>query len=117
VENIFPALGVSVGIDTLRASQGLLGSDHLREIVCLIGIEVDPLFEISRNIGVGINRIDRTFFNAGITVDTGIWVNVKTIGSFMKSIHRTNSGTAGKFAVDASGSYNVGHNLITMLKN
>lgn len=65
-----------------------------------VNIDLRPMSIIFGNVSIGEDRLDRTFRNAGIAIDTSVGIDVKTIGKFVKSFHRTDSRAVGIFAIN-----------------
>ena len=65
-----------------------------------VNIDLRPMSIIFGNVSVGEDCLYRTFRNARIAIDTGVGIDVKTIGEFMKSFQRTHCGAVGIFAIN-----------------
>jgi len=66
-----------------------------------IDIDLRPMSIVLWNVSVGEDCLHRTFRHAGIAIDTGFGVDVKTIGEFVKCFYRTHSRAVGIFAINA----------------
>jgi len=104
------ALLVGIRVDALGPFKGVAGAENLFKFLSL-GVEVDPVLHLFREIGIRIDGLDRTFVDTGIAVDAGVWVDIKSVGRLMKSVNRADSHTGGEFAVNTRFSYNVSHGV------
>ena len=107
VENSVGLL-VCVGVYALGTLQGVTGTeDHLELLGG--GVEGDPSLHLLGKIGVRVDGLDRALVDTGIAVNTGVWVDVETVGCFMECVYGANPHAGGKLAVDAWFGDNVGH--------
>lgn len=71
-----------------------------RIVWSFVDIDLRPMSIIFWNVSVGEDCLDGAFRNARIAIDTSVGVDVKTIGEFVKSLHRTDSRAVGIFAIN-----------------
>jgi hypothetical protein len=77
----------------------LLADD--RVIRSFVYVDLRPMSIVFGHVGIGEDSFDGALRHARVTVDTGIGVDVKTIGQFMKCFYRTNGCAVGVLAIDA----------------
>ena len=87
---------------------GLLAGDG-RPLMGKLGIDLNEIELIFRNILFSKNGCFWTFGHAHGTVDALVGINHEEIGAFMEAVDRANVNTVGTLAVDACFTDNVGH--------
>src|SRR5687768_17990602 len=65
-------------------------------------VDLRPMSIVLGHVGVGEDCFDGTFGHARIAIYTGVGVDVKTVGQFMKCFNRTNGCAVGVLAIDRS---------------
>src|SRR6266851_226972 len=78
-----------------------------------VDVDLGPVRVLFRHTGVGEDRFNRTFRDAGIAIDAGVGINIKTVRQFMKRLDGANRSTVGVLTVNAHFHHNVGHSRIT----
>jgi hypothetical protein len=95
--------------------RGNLLTDH-RIIRGFVDIDLRPVLMLLGHVIVGKDRFDRALRHARVAIDTGISVNVKTIGQLVKSFDRTNRSAVRVLTINAHLNNNVGHSQMTPFK-
>jgi len=92
----------------------LLTDDRI--IRSLVDVDLGPVLMLLRHVIVGKDCFDRAFRHARVAIDTGIGVDIKTIGQFVESFDGTNCSTVGVLAINTHLNNNVGHSRMTPFK-
>jgi hypothetical protein len=101
---------------------GLRGESN--SLLVVIGVFVDELFPLGREVFEGEDRLDRALVDAQAAVDTGVWVDVELVDGFkvafvfagVDAVDRANRDARRVFGSDAGLRNDVGHekNLLTI---
>ena len=78
--------------------RGNLGRDD--GIVLRLRVEREPLRIIVRQGRIGKDRLDRTLRHAGVAINAGLWIDVKTVRQFVKRLDRTDRRAVRIFTVN-----------------
>lgn len=73
---------------------------NYRILRSFVDIDLGPVGVVFRDVVIGEYCLDRTLRHAGVTIDTGVGVNVEAIREFVKCFNRADGGTVGIFAVN-----------------
>jgi hypothetical protein len=80
--------------------QRFLALDNLRTLRSHFGVEGDIVSPFFRYIGFVENRLDRTFRDAGVTIDAMYGVDEEHVLSLVKAVTGTDDDAIGIFAVE-----------------
>src|SRR5262245_3420040 len=99
-------LGPFIGI-----GRTILLFDDRRPDLGEVGVQLNEIALIFRDIVFGENRFDRTFRNAQRAIDALVRIDDQDVGAFTKTIHRADVYAIGIFALDAALGHNVSHGM------
>ena len=93
----------------VRIRQRGLGFCNGGPTACQLGIEVEEILLIARDVFLGIDRIDRALGHAYRTVDALVRIDDQEIRAFPEAVDGANIDAVGVFAANAGFCDDVGH--------
>src|SRR5436190_4355046 len=94
-------------LELLRVGGGLLLLGNIRPALGIFGVHLEPFFQAW--LGIGLDRVGRTFGLANPAIDAFVWMNDQHVFTLVEAIYGAHLNAIGIFALNTGFSDDVSH--------